>query len=91
MLFLYCSALFAFNRLRELENQLSTLEASKPSAPPALQFKVRITVVCSKHNTSVNIVVLLLLSIDKETFVLLMDVLCSNVIRLQLYMYKYYM
>ncbi|XP_061157518.1 phospholipase DDHD1 isoform X1 [Syngnathus typhle] len=28
------------NRLRELENQLLTLEASKPSAPPALKFKV---------------------------------------------------
>ncbi|XP_069008609.1 LOW QUALITY PROTEIN: phospholipase DDHD1 [Embiotoca jacksoni] len=28
------------NRLRELENQLVTLEASKPSAPPALKFKV---------------------------------------------------
>uniref|UniRef100_UPI0037E87BAC phospholipase DDHD1 isoform X2 n=1 Tax=Semicossyphus pulcher TaxID=241346 RepID=UPI0037E87BAC len=28
------------NRLRELENQLQTLEASKPSAPPALRFKV---------------------------------------------------
>ncbi|KAM9842500.1 phospholipase DDHD1 [Aulostomus maculatus] len=28
------------NRLRELENQLLTLEASKPSAPPALIFKV---------------------------------------------------
>ncbi|XP_076604518.1 phospholipase DDHD1 isoform X2 [Chaetodon auriga] len=27
-------------RLRELENQLLTLEASKPSAPPALKFKV---------------------------------------------------
>ncbi|XP_008275119.1 phospholipase DDHD1 [Stegastes partitus] len=27
-------------RLRELENQLITLEASKPSAPPALKFKV---------------------------------------------------
>ncbi|XP_042244193.1 phospholipase DDHD1 isoform X2 [Thunnus maccoyii] len=27
-------------RLRELENQLETLEASKPSAPPALKFKV---------------------------------------------------
>ncbi|KAM3595156.1 uncharacterized protein V6R79_019058 [Siganus canaliculatus] len=27
-------------RLRELENQLMTLEASKPSAPPALKFKV---------------------------------------------------
>nr|XP_019953794.1 PREDICTED: phospholipase DDHD1-like isoform X2 [Paralichthys olivaceus] len=27
-------------RLRELENQLVTLEASKPSAPPALKFKV---------------------------------------------------
>lgn len=31
----------ASNRLRELENQLETLEASKPSAPPALKFKVR--------------------------------------------------
>lgn len=29
------------NRLRELENQLLTLEASKPSAPPALKFKVK--------------------------------------------------
>ncbi|XP_039993667.1 phospholipase DDHD1 isoform X1 [Xiphias gladius] len=28
------------NRLKELENQLLTLEASKPSAPPALKFKV---------------------------------------------------
>uniref|UniRef100_A0A1A8KAH1 DDHD domain containing 1 n=1 Tax=Nothobranchius kuhntae TaxID=321403 RepID=A0A1A8KAH1_NOTKU len=28
------------NRLRELENQLVKLEASKPSAPPALKFKV---------------------------------------------------
>ncbi|XP_061651441.1 phospholipase DDHD1 isoform X2 [Phyllopteryx taeniolatus] len=28
------------NRLQELENQLLTLEASKPSAPPALKFKV---------------------------------------------------
>ncbi|XP_047467218.1 phospholipase DDHD1 isoform X2 [Mugil cephalus] len=28
------------NRMRELENQLVTLEASKPSAPPALKFKV---------------------------------------------------
>ncbi|XP_030574553.1 phospholipase DDHD1 [Archocentrus centrarchus] len=28
------------NRLQELENQLATLEASKPSAPPALKFKV---------------------------------------------------
>uniref|UniRef100_A0A8D3CSU3 DDHD domain containing 1a n=1 Tax=Scophthalmus maximus TaxID=52904 RepID=A0A8D3CSU3_SCOMX len=28
------------NRLRELENQFLTLEASKPSAPPALKFKV---------------------------------------------------
>ncbi|XP_054653050.1 phospholipase DDHD1 isoform X1 [Dunckerocampus dactyliophorus] len=28
------------NRLRELENQLLALEASKPSAPPALKFKV---------------------------------------------------
>uniref|UniRef100_A0A672G9X0 Phospholipase DDHD1-like n=1 Tax=Salarias fasciatus TaxID=181472 RepID=A0A672G9X0_SALFA len=28
------------NRLRELENQLVTLEASRPSAPPALKFKV---------------------------------------------------
>ncbi|XP_061698803.1 phospholipase DDHD1 isoform X2 [Syngnathoides biaculeatus] len=28
------------NRLRELENQLLTLEASKPSTPPALKFKV---------------------------------------------------
>ncbi|KAG7224102.1 hypothetical protein INR49_019837 [Caranx melampygus] len=28
------------NRLRELENQLITLEASKPTAPPALKFKV---------------------------------------------------
>lgn len=28
------------NRLRELENQVITLEASKPSAPPALKFKV---------------------------------------------------
>ncbi|XP_068195542.1 phospholipase DDHD1 isoform X2 [Antennarius striatus] len=27
-------------RLRQLENQLLTLEASKPSAPPALKFKV---------------------------------------------------
>ncbi|CAK6966933.1 phospholipase DDHD1 [Scomber scombrus] len=27
-------------KLRELENQLETLEASKPSAPPALKFKV---------------------------------------------------
>lgn len=27
-------------RMRELENQLLTLEASKPSAPPALKFKV---------------------------------------------------
>ncbi|KAM6912893.1 phospholipase DDHD1 [Xenentodon cancila] len=31
---------FTRNRLRELENQLVTLEASKPSAPPALKFKV---------------------------------------------------
>ncbi|GAA6213383.1 phospholipase DDHD1-like [Lates japonicus] len=31
---------FTRNRLRELENQLLTLEASKPSAPPALKFKV---------------------------------------------------
>lgn len=30
------------NRLRELENQLLTLEASKPSAPPALKFKVKL-------------------------------------------------
>ncbi|XP_023133133.2 phospholipase DDHD1 isoform X2 [Amphiprion ocellaris] len=28
------------NRLRELQNQVITLEASKPSAPPALKFKV---------------------------------------------------
>uniref|UniRef100_I3IYN5 DDHD domain containing 1 n=1 Tax=Oreochromis niloticus TaxID=8128 RepID=I3IYN5_ORENI len=28
------------NRLQELENQLATLEAAKPSAPPALKFKV---------------------------------------------------
>ncbi|KAM9355891.1 phospholipase DDHD1 [Pholidichthys leucotaenia] len=28
------------NRLQELESQLATLEASKPSAPPALKFKV---------------------------------------------------
>lgn len=28
------------NRMRELENQLATLEASRPSAPPALKFKV---------------------------------------------------
>ncbi|XP_023256741.1 phospholipase DDHD1-like isoform X2 [Seriola lalandi dorsalis] len=28
------------NRLQELENQLLTLEASKPTAPPALKFKV---------------------------------------------------
>ncbi|XP_077416075.1 LOW QUALITY PROTEIN: phospholipase DDHD1 [Vanacampus margaritifer] len=28
------------NRLQELEHQLLTLEASKPSAPPALKFKV---------------------------------------------------
>lgn len=28
--------------MRELENQLHTLEASKPSAPPALKFKVNI-------------------------------------------------
>ncbi|XP_041668698.1 phospholipase DDHD1 [Cheilinus undulatus] len=28
------------HRLRELENQLQTLEDSKPSAPPALKFKV---------------------------------------------------
>lgn len=28
-------------RLRELENQLLTLEASKPSTPPALKFKVK--------------------------------------------------
>ncbi|KAK2891931.1 phospholipase DDHD1 isoform X2 [Channa argus] len=28
------------NRLRELENHLLTLEATKPSAPPALKFKV---------------------------------------------------
>ncbi|XP_029349377.1 phospholipase DDHD1 isoform X2 [Echeneis naucrates] len=28
------------NRLRELENQIVTLEASKPKAPPALKFKV---------------------------------------------------
>ncbi|XP_061897400.1 phospholipase DDHD1 isoform X1 [Entelurus aequoreus] len=28
------------NRLRELENQLLALESSKPSAPPALKFKV---------------------------------------------------
>lgn len=27
--------------MRELENQLLTLEASKPSAPPALKFKVK--------------------------------------------------
>uniref|UniRef100_A0A7N9B1C7 DDHD domain containing 1a n=1 Tax=Mastacembelus armatus TaxID=205130 RepID=A0A7N9B1C7_9TELE len=31
---------FTRNRLRELENQFLTLEASKPSAPPALKFKV---------------------------------------------------
>ncbi|CAG5866581.1 unnamed protein product [Menidia menidia] len=31
---------FTRNRLRELENQVVTLEASKPSAPPALKFKV---------------------------------------------------
>lgn len=30
-----------FARLRELENQLVKLEASNPSAPPALKFKVR--------------------------------------------------
>lgn len=34
-----------FYRLRELENQLLTLEASKPSAPPALKFKVKFIVV----------------------------------------------
>uniref|UniRef100_A0A673CHP0 Phospholipase DDHD1-like n=1 Tax=Sphaeramia orbicularis TaxID=375764 RepID=A0A673CHP0_9TELE len=31
---------FTRNRMRELENQLITLEASRPSAPPALKFKV---------------------------------------------------
>ncbi|XP_051812486.1 phospholipase DDHD1 isoform X2 [Acanthochromis polyacanthus] len=29
------------NRLRELQNQVITLEASKPSAPPALKFKAK--------------------------------------------------
>ena len=43
--FLYTEPLSASNRLRELENQLETLEASKPSAPPALKFKVRFTTV----------------------------------------------
>lgn len=42
--FINIVALSASNRLRELENQLLTLEASKPSAPPALKFKVRCSI-----------------------------------------------
>lgn len=36
----WASLLASCCRLQELENQLATLEASKPSAPPALKFKV---------------------------------------------------
>lgn len=35
------SFIFVVARLRELENQLVKLEASNPSVPPALKFKVR--------------------------------------------------
>lgn len=35
------SFILVFARLRELENQLVKLEASNPSAPPALKFKVK--------------------------------------------------
>lgn len=47
-------------RLLDLENQLVALEASRPSVPPALKFKVRlfflVYVACNYHNVVLQIV-----------------------------------